>query len=246
MVHDIRAQVHVHSPAVTPATTAYMYGVEGFVLPVLDPDSQASYQTIWDQLVPKDSDTDTIDLDTAGADSTPAFEPGESAMAEVLNVGLQPERVYKRAKLITFASAPKWQEEAGVLEYAPSDTFTIRVKRRIHVNQPSIIVFGLSSPDLTDTVNAEPLILEETEWPRVQYMEMTLEQALIKFMGLTEAGAETPWEEAAALLRKHLEPDLFEETAGAWGQMTWSVFVDAVIDHSVEGTMGKLTLGTGG
>ena len=245
-INNIRASIHVMGDTVLAANRAMMYAVEGYILPVLDPDSGASLDTIWDQLVPKDDDVDTIDLDTGAVDGQPFFEPGESSMAEVLDVGLQPEKVFSAHRLITFANGGLRQEEAGVLEFAASDVMEVRVRKNYAISQPSALVFALASPMLDDTTATVEAIAAEAEWNRLQFMETVLEQALIKFMGLVEAGAETPWEEAAALLRKHLEPDPYEETAGAWAAETWNVFTNAVIDHSVEGTMGKLQLGTGG
>ena len=141
--------------------------------------------------------------------------------------------------MLSFANAGMRQEEASILEFAPSAVVNIRVRKNYAIQNPSVLVFSLASPDLLDTTGDLEVAAAENEWPRLKYMEIVLEQALIKFMGLVEAGAETPWEEAASLLRKHLEPDVFEENAGSWASQSWYCFVDAVIDHSVEGTMGK-------
>ena len=245
-INNISANVHVVSNSIMPRTQAAMFAIEGYILPVLDPDAGADLETIWDSLVPKDDDVDTIDLDTQAADTQPFFEPGESAMSEVLNIGFHPEKVYTTRRMLSFANAGMRQEEASILEFAPSAVVNIRVRKNYAIQNPSVLVFSLASPDLLDTTGDLEVAAAENEWPRLKYMEIVLEQALIKFMGLVEAGAETPWEEAASLLRKHLEPDVFEENAGSWASQSWYCFVDAVIDHSVEGTMGKLQLGTGG
>ena len=54
---------------------------------------------------------------------------------------------------------------------------------------------------------------------------------------VTEAGAETPWEEATRLLQKHLEPDPFEETAGEWSGTNWDYTARCIMDHSVVGRL---------
>ena len=148
--------------------------------------------------------------------------------------------------MTSFANAGMRQEDTSVLEWATSEVINIRVRKNYAIRQPSALVFAFASPAMDDLTSTPENVAAENEWPRLQYMETVLEQALIKFMGLVEAGAETPWEEAAALLRKHLEPDVYEDTSGAWKPQSYHVFVDAMIDHSVEGTMGKLQLGTGG
>ena len=245
-INNISANIHVVGNSIQPRTNVNMFAVEGYILPVIDPDAGASLETIWDTLVPKDDDVDTIDLDTQAADTQPFFEPGESAMAEVLDVGFQPEKVYSTRRMMSFANAGMRQEEASVLEFAPASVINVRVRKNYAIQNPSVLVFSLASPSLDDTTNTIEAAASENEWPRLKYMEVVLEQALIQFMGLVEAGAESPWEEAAALLRKHLEPDVYEENGGSWAVQQWYAFTDAVIDHSVEGTMGKLQLGTGG
>ncbi len=246
IIHDIRAQVHVVGSSVQPATSAIMYSIAGYILPVLDPDSAVTLEALWDTLVPKDNDTDTIDLDTAGADTAPFFEPGEVAFEQVLDIGLQPEKIYQRNAMLSFASSPHKQEDTSVLEWTPSEVVDIRVRKRYRVSQPSALVFALAIPAMDDTTGTAVTVAVEDEWPRLKYIELVLEQSLMQFFGLIEAGAETPWTEAAQLLRQHLEPDVFEENAGSWAAPTFAVFTDAVIDHSTVGRMGKLQLGTGG
>lgn len=245
-LNGLTAEVHIGAANVIAATVALMYGIEGYILPVLDPDSGATLDTLWDTLVPKDDDVDTIDLDTAGSDTQSMFEPGESSMAEVMNVGLQPERIYSRQALRTFANGALRQEEGGVLEWALADVLKLRISKNYFIEQPSVVLFAVGSPDLLDTDINVPTILAENEWPRVKFMETVLEQALMKLMGLVESTAETPWEEAAALLRKFLEPDVHEIGAGSWGASVLNVFSNATFDVSVVGSMGKMQLGTGG
>ncbi len=245
-LNGLTAQVHVVSEAVQGVGVAQMYGIQGYILPVLDPDSGASFDGIWDALVPKDDDTDTIDLDTGTSDSQSFFEPGESAMAEVMDVGLQPEKLYAKQFLKTFANSNFKQEDTSVLEWVLSDVINIRIRKNYFVKQPSVVVFALGNADLLDTVATTRVMLAENEWARVKYIEVVLHQALMQHFGLTEAGAETPWVEAAQLLRKYLEPDVHEETPGAFGAQTLTAFVNVTFDVSVPGEMGKMQLGTGG
>ena len=50
-------------------------------------------------------------------------------------------------------------------------------------------------------------------------------------------GAETPWEEASAVLRKHLAPDMVEEDSGAYLAASYKTFADMQFEHSVPGVM---------
>ncbi len=245
-LNGMTAEVHVVGQDVEPWQEAHFYGIEGYILPVLDPDSGAGLNLVWDTLVPKDTDNDTIDLDTGGTDTDSMFEPGESSMEEVFDVGLKPERIYNRQVMNSWATAKFRQEDTSVLEWAVADVHKIKITKNYAVSEPSVVIFGIGNADLLDTTVSAPTILAENEWPRVKYIETVLDQALMKFLGLIEAGAETPWEEAAALLRKFLEPDVYEENGGAFGSGTLRCFSNVTFDVSVQGRVGKLQLGTGG
>lgn len=245
-LNNLSAEVHLLDTSIVSRLIARFYAVDGYILPVLDPDSSPSYDTIWDTLVPKDNDTDTIDLDTQASDIQSFYEPGESAMSEIMDVGLQPERIFNMQRMRSFANSVFKKEEAGVLEWSMSDVVKIKIRKRYFVKQPSVVVFALGNPDLTDTTTNIDLALAENEWARVKYMELVLEQALMKHFGLVEATAETPWEEAAALLRKYIEPDVYEQDAGAFGSSVLRAFSTATFDVSVPGTMGKIQIGSGG
>lgn len=245
VVNRVRADVHLISTSVIDSLLAVWYGCEGWILPILDPEDNASFDTIWDQLVPKDSDAQTLDLDTGASDTTSFFEPGEADWAQLLDVGLRPQRVYQRLRMLSYATAAKPHTVADIAKYTPSDVFRIEINRRLVVRQPSVLVFAVASPVLDDTVNTIETALSETEWSQVKYMEHVMERAQMDLLGLTEAGSETPWEEATDLLQAHLEPDVHEDTAGRFGNNTWNVFTDALIDHSVVGRLGKMTVTTG-
>lgn len=217
-----------------------MYALEGYILPVFDPDDGSTLDTLWDQLVPKDSDTEVVDLDAESSQTAPFFEPGEPDFQAVLDVGIQPERIYRRERMLTLAKGSVFsfrQQAADVVRWVPGDAFNVRIKRRIRVERPSVLVFGFASPAMDDHTTTVESILEEAQWPQVKYMGETLRRAMLHLMGLTEAGAETPWEEATALLKRHLEPDMVEEVAGTYVGSTWSVSSRAIIDHSVVGDL---------
>ena len=250
VVHDINAKVHILSQSETvTALKAVMYGVEGWILPIHDPDAAAEYNTVWDTLVPKDTDVQTMDLDTGAADATPFFEPGETDWTMLFDVGLRPEKIYSRYRMLTMTNGSVFSYQDNQSPFAvnwfPGEGFTIRIKRRLRVRQPSLLVFGLASPSMDDKTNSLPTVLAEAKWAQVKYIGEVLERAYLHVLGLTEAGAETPWEEATALLQEHLEPDMHEGGTGAFEAVTWRSFIDAKVDHSVPGRLGKATITTG-
>lgn len=247
VIHDIRAQVSVEASAQSTMGQVHMYAVEGWILPILDPDGAASYATLWDNLVPKDSDVQTLDLDTSGIDTTPFYEPGEADFSALVDVGLQPERLFERHRFITFGNSPVGYSitSADVREWWAIDAFQIHIGKRLRIRQPSVLLFGLASPSLDDHQASTETALAENEWHRVKYIEHVLEQGMSSLLGLIESGAETPWEDAVNLLQKHLEPDMMEGVTNAFVAKTWFATTQAIIDHSVVGAFNKMSISTG-
>lgn len=245
VVNRIRADVHLAGTSDRTAIEGVWYGCEGWILPILDPEDNASFDVIWNQLVPKDSDVQALDLDTGAQDTTGFFEPGEVDWSQLLDVGLRPQRIFQRLRMLSYATAQRPHTASDIPLWRPSDSFRIDLNRRFVVRQPSVLLFAMGVPLGDDTTSTVETALSEVEWSQVKYMEHVLERAQMDLLGLTETGAETPWEEATDLLQAHLEPDMFEETAGAWAAWSCNVFTDALIDHSVVGTLGKMTISTG-
>lgn len=248
VIHDIRARVKVWNLSKQALDTVGAYAVEGWILPLLDPDAVTGYDGLWDTLVPKDTDVKVMDLDTAAADATPFYEPGEADWSQLLDIGLRPVRVYHRHRFMTplesYYVAQDNQSPFNVL-YLPGEEFMIHIKKKIFVKQPSVLVFALASPGMDDDVTDAQASLTEPELGQVKYIGHVLERAMLHLFGVTEAGAETPWEEASALLQKHLEPDPFYEAGITSQQMTWSVHTEAMIDHSVTGRLDTQQLSLG-
>lgn len=255
-LNNLKVDVSVIGSAFAEFSDAMMYACEVWILPVLDPDGSLTYDAIWDTLVPKDTDevsapgADVLDLDTGGTDTTPFFEPGEPDWSDLVEVGLRPERIYHRNKLLNLANggsvntvqdnqtpfAPVW---------LPGDSFTIRIKKNYAISQPSVLLVGIGIPALDDTVNVQHTVASEVEWGQLKYIGNVLERALLAVMGVMETGAETPWIEASALLKEHLEPDVFEATAGNFISQSLVVYAKGMYDHSVVGTLETGSISTG-
>ncbi len=244
-INAIRAQVNMESPTVTTVNRALLYMCEGWILPVLDPDSAANFDTIWDTLVPKDTDVAVLDLDTGGADTTSMFEPGEIDISAIVDVGLRPERIFQRRRMISFANRPLGVHFDTDMKWRASDTFNINIRKNYSVSQPSVVLFAIGSPILDDTTTSIELQLKESEWSRIKFLRDVLHDATMHWLGLTETGAETPFVDAATLIQQHLEPDVVEQTTGMFGNAAWWVVADAIIDHSVVGEIGSQTVTTG-
>lgn len=256
VVHGVRARVNYVCASKSSGANEFgmdesgAISMEGYVLPILDPDASDNPQTLWDQLVPKDTDVDVIDLDTVAADTTAFWEPGEIALAEMFDIGLQPKRLFHHHRVLSVAngSVMTGQDNQTPFErkWTPGGSITVNLRRKFRVRQPSVLVFAGGVPLIDDTSSTYPLLATEAQWPQLKYMRNTLERAILHQMGVFEVGAETPWEEASALLRQHLNPDVFEATGGMWFTQGEYIFAgEASVDHSVTGDLhiGKVDAG---
>lgn len=226
---------------------AGMYGISGFIVPSLDPDTAVTVNAMWDQQVPKDAPNSAgaFDLDTDAVDTTPEFEVGEPDWTGVFGVaGNTPLQIFRRRRLVTF---PKqmgaYQLAAGTDLWLPVDTFNTHIKRNVTAQRHSMILFGVSSPLLDVTTVNQKSSLLEVEWSMMTYIETFLEQAIINLIGLTETGAESPYEESAAFVADLIEATVLEETAGAFVAQSWVAYCNATFKVDVPGTfsVGVLT-----
>lgn len=248
-INNISMDLHIWQSSLVSASQVVMFAVEGWILPVLDPDAATIYNTLWDTLVPKDTDVEVVDLDTGATDATPFYEPGEPDFSDLLEVGLRPERIYHANRLLSIASGSiltvQDNQTPFLPEWLPGSTIRIRIKKNYSVRQPSVLLFAVANPSLDDTTAVAQAAAAEAEWGQMKYIGNMLERAMLHLFGVFESGAESPWEEATALLKKHLEPDIFEEDAGDFKAAEWNVVVKSIVDHSVVGTLETSQVSTG-
>lgn len=227
-VHAIKGSVSVGIAI----DQAAMYGCDGWVVLVEDPDTAITYGSLWNNMVPKDQDmaSGAFDLDT-GSDNKPFFEPGEPTLEAILDAANvdKDSHFFKRRKLITYASMPRGFDTGATPDsYFPMDVFPINTIPRIGVQHYSCAMLGFASPAFDDVNQLDySTPASEAEWIQLQYLEVVLEQAWMYMVGLVEVGAETPYEDAALMIEDFLEPTVSEETTGQFQALTYSVFTKA-------------------
>lgn len=244
-LNNVWGEVHMVGLTAQEFDKAALYGCSGYVLPVEDPNATNSFDTIWDTMVPKDTDfaAGALDLDAESANVSPEFEPGEPNINRLmdLQVNDQDHRFYHRRKMISFASRPVGYNAAATPDsWIPVDTFRVRSRKNITADFMSAALLGVSSPTMDDvTVTSWASPADSVHWMQIKYLDVTLEQAFMQLAGLVETGAETPWEEAAALLEDLLEPTVVEITAGDFIGFSWNVFAALTFDVTVPGLIAK-------
>lgn len=248
-LNNIWLNMKLVGPEETGVRTANIYGVSGFVIPIPDPDTQITYQTVWDRFIPKDvaggSTQGFFDIDTVASDTTPEFEPGLVDWSGVFDLtALDPVEIFRRRKLITLAdSAVGYQQKDSASDlFVPTDRFSSHIGRRVKVNMPSVCLIAVSSPQTTTTQTTEFQTPTEGQWSIMQHMERVLEDMVYFGIGFVEAGAETPYDLASDFLESLLEEVYFEETAALINPVTWDVHSWVTFDISMPGRRSPKTL----
>lgn len=248
IMNGVKSEIKVIGPESTPYNQAAAYGYTGFVVPIIDPDSGADYDAIWDAAIPKDvaEAANVFDLDTGAADLTPEFELGEPDWAGgVLDyVSNNPVEIFRKRKLLTLADVAVGyvSVDSATDTFTPVDKFRADIKRNVRVDTPSMVLFGFSSPSMDVVSTSQKTIPTEDEWTIYRYLRMTLENAFVNLIGMTEAGAETPYSDMADFVGKLIEDTVFEESAGWFAAVAWLVFGHGKFDISVpDSLMGTLT-----
>lgn len=248
-VFGINGFCGIEAETVTIVNRVLVGSVEGWVFNVDDIDSLGTMNAEFDKHVPKDTGTASLDLDVAGADTAPFYEPGKITWEFLFPIGRQPHRVFQKKWMSYMGHNTAIQnqdpETPFGFQFIGGLTFPLS-SRPVRVEDPSLLVFAIASPLTTSTSSTEAIrAITEVEWGQLRYIDHVLERAMLSLIGLTEAGAETPWDEATLLLEDILDPPVFETGAGSFEQVRWRTYGEVSIDISVEGTMPENALDTG-
>ena len=234
-VNNLWLNIHIVSGQVSFNSVAF-YAIHGYIVPVPDPDNNLSPDDLWDRMIPKDepSGSDVLDLDSSTADTAPVFELGDMNLTKLMGMSMAPQKLFTRQTMLSGASGVVDQDRsAGNCRFV--DVVRAQVKSNYEVEIPSYLLIGFSSPDTLATSTGFPVINTDAEWSQLQYLEYTLEDTLKHLTGLTEAGAETPYEDAMTMLQQIMEV-VFEESAGRMAPVQYQVGATSSIDMSVQGS----------
>lgn len=196
-----------------------VYALHGYILPVLDPDAGDSVDDIWDNLVPKGQSVaaaGAIDLDTVAEDTEPVWEPGLENPEQLLNIDVMNiQEFYSRQRIMSWASHPMLGHLDTTLKYMPAEVARVKVNRGYRVRQPSIAMIGFSFPETTSTTQTLQAPPTEKEWGLMFFLKNTVLDMVTHALGTIEAGAESPYVEAAAFIARIVISTVIEEAAVA-------------------------------
>lgn len=217
---------------------ACFVGIHAYLIPHPDPEESLSPDTVWDEVVPKMDaiGSAVLDMDTVDSpDVDPVFEPGDVSLNDLVSGAGEPEKMIPGVnKLLTFANTPAKGFESGSPDtWYPTMTYSTRATEGWDVEVPSLVAVAVSSPATTQTLTAYDTF-NMNDWVKLRYAKTTLEEAHNEIVGMTEAGATTPWADSAKIITDWLIL-VFEATAGKFDPVIWEVFSTISCDITVEG-----------
>ncbi len=246
-VHMMGGYIDFQTNLIMTAQQIVVVGASIWWLPVDDPDTTGTMDSVWDSQVLKDETVVSLDLDTQTLRTNPEYEPGEAKWAKLFDVGVEVKPLWRRHFMSNIVrnsvgvgpapDTPFGFEFVGAGTLAPALGFAVRS------STPGLLCVGVSSPTTTNSSSTEAIAgLAEEDWGQVQYIDHVMERAMLNLLGLEEAGAETPWEEATTLLKKYLRPLILETESGSFIPTAWRCTGEMNFIIEVEGTMGKRML----
>ena len=222
-------------------------------MPIPDPDTTVTPDTLWDEMIPKDTavGSGVLDMDTQTADTTPEFELGELDVTDFAEVGMRPVEMFNRRKMVSFASAPigfHLDPETPFTDmfYIPTDFYKARSRKGAFIQYPSYMMMAVSQPDYAATTNTWPALQSTAEWMQMRYISETLMDMWKSLTALVTSGTQESAFEAAVLIEQFFEH--FHEAQGnAWGGASpgvWRTFNRVTVDITLEGTYKPVSIGS--
>lgn len=207
---------------------AALYGVDGYIIAVEDPDDAQTYTSLWDRFVPKAIGWGLagMDLDTAAQNTLSFYEPGQATVEDILDIGTLPQRVFKHRGMRTVVNNPVGYNfvTSDASTYFPSAMIPINVNKKYHTMHESVLLYGAASPLLTDVTVTEKSSATEEVWAYLKYTADFLHSAYLGLIGDIEAGAESPYENVMNDLEEELLPAILEVSAGDFDDMAYKAF----------------------
>lgn len=250
-IRSIKGYINMATSTVLAAGKVALGSFAGWVVRINDPDSVTVMSDVWDRQIPKDTTANVMDLDASSTgDTSPFWEPGATVWEETFDIGAQPRKLFQRVFMSSLGlnamAVNRDPETPFGYEFIGGKTIPINLKGGLYCPGPSLLMFAVGSPLTTNTsVTAAVAALTEPEWGQLQFIDHVLERAMMSLLGLTEAGAETPWDEATSLLRTHLDPQVLELSGGTFVPVTWDTHGELMFEISVEGRMPRRAVDLG-
>jgi len=245
----MKGEFHCLGPILgTPVDDIYMLGTECWVL---QSDSFLDFQAIsalWDTSVPKDDGVVELDDDFT-LNTNNFFEPGLVNPSQIFDQELLgPERIYQNQHMLTIATSQfGWLPGTPNL-FIPAWHNPINISKKYKVQDDSGVIWGFSSPDFAQMTTDDNLLstaLAVDGMYIMRFMNDFLDKAMVDLVGtgLTEAGAESPFEDIMDFILSLLEDHAINNSVSDYTALTWSIAGKMTAGVRVDGTRVHSTLG---
>lgn len=250
-----QGEFHVITVTAIDIADAAIYGIQGWLLKSDTIADFLDHDALWDSFVPKPVAGSAAALDAVTtADTAAAQEPGQLSITQLFDQEiLDPERIFSREKMITLADRPIGWLPGSPDTWIPTDKFMINSNKAFHAAGGDMgLVYGLSSPDLAGIASGDDDVVDAFASTNegfyvMKYINQFLDKALVDLVGLSEVGAETPYEDIMQWLIVMLERASERSGAGAFTAVTWNgigkltcgVWVPGFFEHRSIGPNGQ-------
>ena len=152
------------------------------------------------------------DIDTP-QNVEPEVEVGFVDLDSIMGINAEDDtQIFKRRKMVTWAGNPVGFD--GDTGYIPTDYFKTHIKGGPRVNSPSGVMFGFSSPAMSETtVSAN--IPNELQWLVLQFIDMFLEDMFKWNIGLGTETSGHPYQMGSDTIAQFLESAMWEPSGEA-------------------------------
>lgn len=249
IVNSIQGEMHMVATVPVDVSDVVGYGFEGWLLSSDEMGTDfLDHTTLWDVGVPKDDGLAVI-LDSDTPVTAPMFEPGLINESQLFNQEVwNPERVYQRSKLISFANTTvPFASEAAADTFFPLDYFKVNINKKIKTHMDAGLVFGVASPAWDVTGNNDVIIVLGGSVTKSLYalahIDDVIDKAMIDFLLLHETGAESPYDDLMTWLSAILDTRQESGSNGSFTQAIWTCTSKMTMGMAVPGSIKGRTLG---
>lgn len=240
-MHNVWFEMDLIVNAGTPLAERAFYGVDGYLVPLLDPDGGTNIQDIWDTQIPKMSQDMSYELSDTAV-TTPVYEPGEMQTGQLTQMVLtQPEKFFERRKMVSIA---KTSVVISTTWY-PTDNFKTHVKSNYFAPIESAILIGVSSPQMDqDASNSELLPSGATaEWAMLRYLKPVIEDMFVHILGLGSPGTGTvPYDDAEDFIEKLVSDFNEVDDPASYTLSNWDVLAFGTCQINVPGDVPSISI----
>ena len=241
---SVTGELHIIGAEASDTDQLAGYGFSGELVPILDPDTQVDINVLWDQMVTKPIQPTTaagtagVDADWDSSDTAPDTEPGEVDLNDLLGLMDPTKQIFSpRLEWLSFAKGAPIATVAGTPDtYTPRDYKTFNSSRKLMAPGPSYAMLAVSSPSLDNEQVTENIEVGASPWGIMENIHLAMQQLLIQNIGLTEATAESPYDQISTLVAEWMAPDIINPSATLLDPQAYTAFCIADWVIEVDGT----------